>query len=291
MVPSPLQTPACSLFLPLLACCSTLAHAFQAPAPTDGTARTEPARILRADLGVGGTTPYELGVVAGLRYGLTSRVQLGTNLAHAGLGMLDLFGKATLWRSPHQAVGLFAGAMWFDLARAGWLPPIDPDVDDAIDGVDLLIFPIGVVWSTETERLGLDLTAGWDQVWVTGRPSSEIIILDGAIGLRRASLAAQVRVGLGARSAVGVRGMVPLVAMGRSVAVAELHPEEGVIIGVRSSDWTSLPAGQTATSRIYLEYAFKRSFLRAGAATSAGFRSVGIPAIPYLLWSMTLSGG
>ncbi|MFT4975543.1 MAG: hypothetical protein ACI8S6_001430, partial [Myxococcota bacterium] len=32
--------------------------------------------------------------------------------------------------------------MWLDLQRTSYLPSLDPDVDEALDGVDVLVVPL-----------------------------------------------------------------------------------------------------------------------------------------------------
>jgi hypothetical protein len=61
---------------------------------------TQPAGDARLELGLGGTAAHELGGTAGLWVGLTDRVEVGANAAHAALGMLNLHGRATALQGP-----------------------------------------------------------------------------------------------------------------------------------------------------------------------------------------------
>lgn len=121
---------------------------------------------------------------------MVDELQVGSNLAHLALDMANLHLKARLLQRGPWSLALSGGAMWLDLGRAGTLPEIEPDVDEALRGVDVLILPISAVASMDRPGLGLDVAAGWDQCWVAGRPSSQVLVLDGAVGVRRAWLAA-----------------------------------------------------------------------------------------------------
>ena len=222
------------------------------PFMTEGTAWTLPADTASLDLGLGGTAPYAMGGLAGMRVGLTDHTQLGANLAHALLGVLNLHGKATLLDRERSAVSLSLGGMWLDLERATYIPLIDPDVDDTIDTLDVFVVPTSVAFSREGERLSVDVLAGWDHAWVSGRPSDTVLIFDGALGVRRAWVAAGVRLPLSDRWTLRSRSLLPLYTLGRTVAVAEYTVDEGVVVGVRSSDWFPLPMGQTLSGRLSL---------------------------------------
>ncbi len=264
--------------------------ALAAGSSNEGTGRLEPPGVVRVEAGIGGTTGYELGALAGLRVGVTPRLQLGANLAHAALGVVNGHAKVGLFDQGAHSASLSAGVLWLDLGRAYWLPAIQPDVDQALRGVDLVMLPVSVTWTREGSQLGIDLTAGWDHAWIVGRPSSEVVILDGALGVRRAWVAPALRVPLSEAFVLGARGTLPLLAMGRTVATAEVLVQDGVVAGVRSSEWFRLPLGETTSARLYLEWSSGRSSLRVGAATAALPRAAGVPCLPYVLWSRRFRG-
>ncbi len=280
------------LFLALAMSCSSVASAAPVPVSEDGPARTdvtawtEPRGAVRWDIGAGGTTMYALGVVFGARTGMSERLQVGTNIAHAAVGMVDVHAKLRVSETNRSALAVTAGAMWFDLGRAWYLPAIDPQVDELLASIDVYLLPLGLVWSRESKAVSVDVAAGWDQAWIAGRPDSEVLVLDGGVGVRRAWLAPAARVPLTPRLTWATRLTLPVYAMGRTVAVAEYQVDDGVVAGVRSSDWFSLPFGSTTSARSYLEVDLRGSHLRVGASTSAIARDLGLPLAPYLLWSM-----
>lgn len=280
------------LVLALLALAATASaaheHARRADWPSDAGAWTSPRGSTWLDVGGGGTSPYELGLLLGLRHAPTDRIELSSNLGRAGLGILDVHGEICLIDRGSHALGLSAGALWLDVRRARWMPAVDPDFDEALDGVDVLVTPLALQGSVEDHRLGVDLSLGWDHAWVTGRPSSEVLILDGNLGVRRLWTSQAVRLRLDHGISLAARATLPLYVRGRSVVEASYLVEEGIVAGVRSSDWFQLPAHTTATGRVYVEFLAPAGSLRLGAATTPLVRGLGLASLPYVRWTSEL---
>ena len=277
--------------LPLVLLCAACATTrdFRATTEriTDGTAWTEARGTVRTDLAVGGTGLHDLVGAANLTVALPRRTQVEINAAHAALGLMNLHTKWNAVDSPGFALGVQAGMIWLDPQRAWVIRQAQPEASEALAGAHLVMVPLRATATVPVaEPVDLDLSVGWDHVGVLGRIDGDVLLFDGTVGVRRAWVMPAVRTYVAERFALEARATLPLWAGLRTDAEAEFPVQQGVVVGVRSSDWTPIAAARTTSFRVLGEARFDATHVRLGASTTGLLRAIGIPATPYaeLYW-------
>lgn len=221
-----------------LGCATT--RDFQAPEQRiiDKTAYTLTHRQVRLDAGLVGIGTPDLGVNLGVKYGLGDWFQFGFNLAHAGIGMLNLETKFNLVDQRWWGLGLRVEARWL---HGSWLWPLPDSTRKELDGVDMLDIPIGLIASFPLFRwMGLHLEFGYTHAEVFGNLQSDDAALEGTAGTRELYLEPTVRFYLWSKVALVLGAHLPLWARAAVRTSAEQQAEPDLIVGVNGAAWQDI---------------------------------------------------
>jgi hypothetical protein len=254
------RTSACIVVVALAAPAVGLAapRDFQAPAEriVDRTAYTLTARQVRIDAGLVGLGTDDLGVNLGVAYGLTDWVELRLNLAHFGIGMLNVAAQFNLVDRRWWGLGVVLGLRWL---RGDWLWLLRERTREQLAGVDMLGFPLEVVGSFPLLRwMGLHLKLAYTHSEVFGDIAFDEAALEGTAGVRHLYVEPVVRFYLWRRMAVTLGARLPLFARAAVQGATEAEVEPALIVGVRGAGWQDIAFDKLASYYGGLEWRFGR---------------------------------
>ena len=153
---------------PILLCSLLLvnyvqARDFQAPEerPLQGTAYTPAAKQKTFTAGIFGTTYAEMVAAIGIAYAPTRFWDVGINLAHLGMGVLNVDTKLNLLDRKGFGLGYDVG---FIYGHGDWIWALPALEKTLISGIDMFVIPLQLTFSADaTKWLHFDLTAEYDE--------------------------------------------------------------------------------------------------------------------------------
>jgi len=219
-----------------------------------------PARTFSFGVKLLGLTSEEMFASLGFQYGLGKGVQVGANLAHMGLGLLNLSGKWTFFDKGPVAVAvgvdpIFVNGDWLWIVRMKQL----------FAGIDTLLLPVQVSASVlATPWLQFDLSARYMAGIITGNVATTNIGIDADLTAHEFALFPAVRFHLLGRSTLMVGATLPLYRAAPAAAEVEVELAPGVIAGgtldgtkTKSLDQTyriEVGIRSMVTRRVFLEF-------------------------------------
>jgi hypothetical protein len=232
-----------------VAMASGCAHArdFHDPAEriTHRTAYTLQEHEGRVDVDLVGEDIHDLGVGLGVSGGVTKRFELGTNVAHAAIGVLDASAKVNVLDHPVAGLGISAGVVYTNPIIVWALPK---SLREQLGDVHVLVVPTVVHASFPVQRwLDLHLGVGYNHVAIIGRYDSASVLARGGLGARDFYFEPQAAFYAGRRVAFRLYAHLSAWASARENVAVEATLAPGVVAGVLSGEWERLPF--SATSR------------------------------------------
>lgn len=186
-----------------------------------------PGRTFSFGVKLLGTTTEEMFASLGFLYGLGKGVQVGANLAHMGVGLLNLSTKWTFLDKGPVAVAvgfdpIFVNGDWLWIVRMKQL----------FAGIDTFLLPVQVSASVlTTPWLQFDLSARYMAGFITGNVATTNIGLDADLTAHEFALFPAVRFHLLGRSTLMVAATLPLYRAAPATAEVEVELAPGVVAG------------------------------------------------------------
>jgi hypothetical protein len=166
-----------------------LAHAagdLQSPehVSTRYSAYSLPARQWSVDMGALGVGDGDVFALLSVTYGLGAGVQLNVNLAHVGVGLLNVSGGWHFIDTPYFDLGARVGA-WYGHGEWFWFA--DPIAKKAVSKIDVVKIPLELIASTTPTRwLELDLGVQYTYAKLFGSSSHEAsLFTDSELGMQQ----------------------------------------------------------------------------------------------------------
>jgi hypothetical protein len=253
---------------------------------THYTAYTVPKRETRIGAGLVGRGVGELGVNFGVTHGVTSRFQVGANVAHAAIGVLNVGIKGTFVDRGRFGLGGSARLLRAQPKNI-WLLP--EEAREPIADIDLIVIPIKLHSSYPLAPwTSLQLGVGYTHSEIVGPIHTDAALIEGGLGARVVRVEPGVHFYMGGRVALVMSASLAPYAWGRANLAAESEISEGVIAGVRSSEWRPLDFDQTARYLVGVEMRFgRRKFTHMqlygvrGALSRAGILPPFVPGVNF----------
>jgi hypothetical protein len=194
-------------------------------------------------LGVGSDDAF---ASLGARVGVGAGFDVGANLAHVGVGMMNLNAgwmfldsrslSITLRFSPSYLHGDW---VWIASSR------------DLVSGLDAWILPVTLTASSlATDWLQFDLAARAVDTEVLGNVDSQSLALQGQLAVRQISIDPGVRFHVMKRASFYARARLPLWTSLPGTATVEVQLQDGVVAGGRSSGDKELPFENTVMATL-----------------------------------------
>lgn len=143
------------------------------------------------EVGVLGLGDDEVFSQIGLSYALPFNIEISANLAHAGVGIVNLQTKWNFIDTKHFALAARMGVVWVNGEWVWILPPVNRA---AINEIDAVMLPVGVVASAPvTDWFQADLDVGYTHAEVFGEVDGNRIYADLKLGARQFSLQPSIR--------------------------------------------------------------------------------------------------
>lgn len=201
------------------------------------TAYALPKGMAAAEIGILGTSTDLYGRLGGA-YGFGGGVEAGINLLHAGVGILNLQTKWTFLDRKKVGLAFRLGLLW---GHGNWMWILSEDQRQVVRGLDLIAIPADLIASFPVVSwLQLDLQAGYQHGEVFGGSGGDTVI-DARIGIRQVALGASVRSYLADRVQLFFTANLPVwTAVPRDVG-ATVRAAEGVYLGLRSTEYETIP--------------------------------------------------
>ena len=213
------------------------ARDFHSPAerPVHGTAYTPAAKQKTFTAGVFGSSYSEMLAAIGIAYAPTRFWDFGINLAHLGMGVLNVNTKLNALDWKGFGIGLGVGFLW---GHGNWIWALPPAEKALVRGIDMFVFPIQIIGSADaTKWLHFDLVLEYNHVEVLGEMSGKHLFYDGAIGSSQLIIRPIARFYLKDRVALLVDGKLPMWGRIREEVASEIRLTDGVKGGVRSAGY------------------------------------------------------
>jgi len=272
---------ALAVLAPLFGCAATRDFAAPEQRITDGTAYTLTHRQMRVNAGLVGVGTADMGVNVGLAYGVGDWIEFGVNLAHAGVGLLNVTTKVNLVDQPLWGLGLQLQARWL---HGSWMWILPADTREQLADVDYVDLPLSVIASFPLFRwMGLHLQFGYSHSEVFGNVQGNDAALDGRAGTREVFLEPVIRFYLWERLALTFGTHLPLYARAAVRAAAEDQLEPDLIVGVNSALWRDVPFNVLASYYGGIELQFgKYTFMQIYAVHGLINEAISSPVLPSL---------
>lgn len=210
---------------------------FKSPSdrPIRGTPYTLAAKDVEIGLKIFGQDEDDLGAAIDLGVGITSRFQMGVNLAHGALGVLNVSAKLNLIDRKWWGLSGRTGILWVHPPSV-WA--LSDETQSALGDIDIIAAPFELcLGSVPLKWLGLNFTLGYLHASIFGTINTETILFDGSIGARLLYLTPQINLFAFKILNIFLRATLPVLMYYRSELSAEVSVAPGVTAGVRSAEW------------------------------------------------------
>lgn len=242
---------------------------------TDLSAYTLPAGELKMGLGLVGTDFDNVGADLPLDVGIPGGLQVGTNVGHDAVALLNLDLKWNAVDTRHFGLGIQAGIKWLNPSNIYALPQ---DIRSELGKVNLYILPIRIETSYPIlPWLDAHLGVGYQHTVIDGTVSEGSALAKGHVGTREITIHPRVGLYPGGKVAIIVGAIVPVWA--RAVAsvqaVAEVQP--GVVAGVQDTEFVRIPLNDLYTVYIATEFRWGRTHFRVTLTQGLRFLTQQVP--------------
>lgn len=223
---------------------------------TDNTAYSEQGPV-RFEVGAVGRNEDQLGATVAVRAApIPGRLEIGTNAAHLGLGIINLQTKGTIVDRPKYGLGARLGFRYIN-SRTLWVLPRDVRKD--FGRIHVASVPVEVINTFPFARwFDLNLGVGYRHAEIWGVYSGSEFVAEGAVAGRELYLEPYLHFYAGKRVAIIAGAHLPAWSQGLSNAVAEIDVVDGVKLGVQSAEWIRLPPVTFFRAELALEARFGR---------------------------------
>jgi hypothetical protein len=135
-------------------------------------------------LGIGGGDSF---AKLGVGYGIGAGVEVGLNLAHAGVGLLNVTSRWHFVDTRYFDLGVRA-SFWY--GHGDWFWILGDAAKKLVSGIDIVSIPVEITASTPIARfLQIDLGAGYRYAEIFGGVGNEdSIYVESQFGMRQAAL-------------------------------------------------------------------------------------------------------
>ncbi|HSC89833.1 MAG TPA: hypothetical protein VLC09_21300 [Polyangiaceae bacterium] len=249
---------------------------------TAASGYTLPAKTWGFDAGLLGVNSGDAFASLGIRVGLGGGLELGTNVAHAGVGLINL---NLGWMFVDSRVLSIAARFEPSYLHGDWMWIVS--AQELVSGLDAWILPVSVTASSfATDWLQFDLRARFVDSEVVGSANGESLVFRGQLALRQVSIDPGVRFHVLRRASFYLRARLPLWSSIPGSASAEVILDDGVIAGGSTSGEKQVPFEQavlcSAGARAMVgEASFLDFSFNFGHATEALYGSVVQPRISW----------
>lgn len=219
-----------------------------------------PAKTFSFETRLLGLAPDEMFASLGFDYGLGKGVQVGLNVAHFGVGLLNLSSKWTFLERGPVAV-----AVGFDpvYIHGDWLWVVR--MKELFAGIDTALFPVHVAGSfLATPWLQFDLSARYTAGVIVGSVATTNVDLDADLTAQEFALQPGVRIHLLGRSTLSLAAGLPLYRSVPATANLEVELGPGIALGGSLDGTRTKSLGDTyrievgvrsmVTKHIFLEF-------------------------------------
>jgi len=228
-------------------------------------------------VGFGGVSDFL--VTLGATGGVTQRVELGANLAHGAVGVVNVTGKANLLDRRRAGLALSTGLL-FGTPRTIW--PLPPFVREELGNGRMLIWPTAVTASFPIlPWFGVHADLGYRHVAFTGTFTGDAFYSEGAFSTRDLYFAPSVHFYIAERVALVFRAHLSAYAAFYSVVEGEYEVSPGVRAGITSSEWRRMPFSRTASGTGLVEIRLGRTtHLQVGVALGKPIPALSVSVLP-----------
>jgi hypothetical protein len=216
--------------------------------PVHDTAFTPAAGQWRLDAGLFGSQVSDVAAVFGFTYAPNKSVSISFNLAHFGVGLMNVSTKYNFVDRGNWGIGLGVDFMWL---HGAWFWTVEPEAREALSGIEAFFFPVRLIGTFEpVDNFHLDFKIEYWHGEVIGDLNAAEYFYDGYFGVRKIMISPMVRFFIADRLSLNFEFVLPLYGWTLHQLVAEVELDEGVTGGIKSSGyingsmlktWTFLP--------------------------------------------------
>ena len=246
--------------------------------PTARTAYTIPKDQIRVDAGLVGTDVHDAGLSASVHEGINDHLEVGANLAHAVLGVVNLDAKVAVFERPKAALGLRAGVLW---TNSSFLWALPRELRQGLGDINVVTAPLLATATFPTTRwLNLHLGMGYTHIGMGGVFEVESALIKGGLAARDFFFEPQATFLLADRVALSTRLHLSAWAAAQLGATAYQQLGPGVQAGIASAEWVRIPFSYTHRYSVSADMRLGRTTYASFAATLGRFG----PITPVFVW-------
>jgi hypothetical protein len=206
--------------------------------PIDGTAFTPAEGQARLVVGLFGVSETDLLAAIGISYAPSRFFNIGANLAHMGVGILNVNSKFNIIDKGNFGLGAKLGFMY---VNGGWVWVLPDRLKELLSGVNTFVIPVSVIMSVDITRcLHLDLGVGYIHTEVLGSLDEGNLVYDGYLAARRISADASLRYYVSERVALHGYFFTPIWGKRYRQWDADVTITEGLHGGVRTAGFKTI---------------------------------------------------
>lgn len=291
-MPADLSAARVAPFLCVAALATGCVHARDFRAPDEriihGTAYTLEKNEARIDAGIVGTGLQELGLNLGVQGGVTKRLQLGANMAHFGLGIVN--GQAKVNAVDMRRFGLSVqSGIAYARPQAIWILP--KSLRDEFGPGHLIVVPTTLQTSYPLlDWLQLNLGAGYEYASAFGTFNPESLYVAGGLTQQEVYFRPRIDFFAAKRVAFSLAARLPAWTARQTAVAGEQEVSPGVVGGLVGVDWQRVPFADAMRYSLVIETRFgENTHLQVAAQYGGFFNKVGgwpvVPAVN-LYWRL-----